>query len=65
MRGRRRRARHVDRKRLPSTRTCYLKASKTAGWQKFVNDSQLDASSVQSAELKPFFAKFEKSCARY
>jgi putative tricarboxylic transport membrane protein len=37
----------------------FLKASKTAGWQKFVNDSQLDGEFVKSAELKPFFAKFE------
>ena len=37
----------------------FLKASKTAGWQKFVNDSQLDGEFVKAAELKAFFAKFE------
>jgi tripartite-type tricarboxylate transporter receptor subunit TctC len=37
----------------------FLKASKTAGWQKFVNESQLDGEFVKAAELKAFLAKFE------
>jgi putative tricarboxylic transport membrane protein len=37
----------------------FLKASKTAAWQKFLNDSQLDGEFVKAAELKPFFTKFE------
>jgi putative tricarboxylic transport membrane protein len=37
----------------------FLKASKTVGWQKFVDDSQLDGEFVKAAELKPFFMKFE------
>jgi putative tricarboxylic transport membrane protein len=37
----------------------FLKASKTAGWRKFVNDSQLDDEFVKAAELKAFFTKFE------
>jgi putative tricarboxylic transport membrane protein len=37
----------------------FLKASKTAGWQKFLTDSQLDGEFVKTADLKPFLAKFE------
>jgi putative tricarboxylic transport membrane protein len=37
----------------------FLKASKTAGWQKFVDDSQLDGEFVKAADLKAFFTKFE------
>jgi tripartite-type tricarboxylate transporter receptor subunit TctC len=37
----------------------FLKASKTAGWQKFLADSQLDGEFVKAAELKAFLAKFE------
>jgi putative tricarboxylic transport membrane protein len=37
----------------------FLKASKTAAWQKFLNESQLDGEFVKAAELKPFFTKFE------
>ena len=37
----------------------FLKASKTAAWQKFLNESQLDGEFVKAAELKTFLAKFE------
>jgi putative tricarboxylic transport membrane protein len=37
----------------------FFKASKTAGWQKFLNDSQLDGEFVKAAELKAFLTKFE------
>src|SRR5215475_3800499 len=37
----------------------FLKASKTAAWQKFLAESQLDGEFVKSAELKPFLTKFE------
>ena len=37
----------------------FLKASKTAGWQKFLTDSQLDGEFVKAAELKAFLTKFE------
>jgi len=37
----------------------FLKASKTAAWQKFLSESQLDGEFVKSAELKPFLTKFE------
>src|SRR3954451_20451922 len=37
----------------------FLNASKTASWQKFVSDSQLDDDFVKAADLKPFFTKFE------
>jgi putative tricarboxylic transport membrane protein len=36
----------------------FLKASKTAGWQKFLTESQLDGEFVKSADLKPVLAKF-------
>jgi putative tricarboxylic transport membrane protein len=37
----------------------FLKTSKTAGWQKFIDDSQLDGEFVKAADLRPFFTKFE------
>jgi putative tricarboxylic transport membrane protein len=37
----------------------FLKASKTAAWQKFLSESQLDGEFVKAAELKPFLTKFE------
>jgi putative tricarboxylic transport membrane protein len=37
----------------------FLKASKTAAWQKFLNESQLDGEFVKAAELKAFLSKFE------
>jgi len=37
----------------------FLKASKTGGWQKFLNESQLDGEFVKAAELKAFLTKFE------
>jgi len=37
----------------------FLKASKTAAWQKFLTESQLDGEFVKAAELKPFLTKFE------
>jgi putative tricarboxylic transport membrane protein len=37
----------------------FLKATKSATWQKFLNDSQLDGEFVKSAELKAFLGKFE------
>jgi putative tricarboxylic transport membrane protein len=37
----------------------FLKATKSATWQKFLNDSQLDGEFVKSGELKTFLAKFE------
>jgi putative tricarboxylic transport membrane protein len=36
-----------------------LKVSKTAAWQKFINDSQLDGEFVKAAELKVFLNTFE------
>jgi len=37
----------------------FLKASKTAAWQKFLTESQLDGEFVKAAELRPFLTKFE------
>jgi putative tricarboxylic transport membrane protein len=37
----------------------FQKVSKTAAWQKFLTDSQLDGEFVKTAELKPFLASFE------
>jgi putative tricarboxylic transport membrane protein len=37
----------------------FLKATKSAMWQKFLSESQLDGEFVRSAELKTFLAKFE------
>ena len=37
----------------------FRKVSKTAQWQKFLNDSQLDGEFVAAAELKAFLGKFE------
>jgi putative tricarboxylic transport membrane protein len=37
----------------------FLKASKTAAWQRFLDDSQLDGEFVKAAELKAFLTKFE------
>jgi putative tricarboxylic transport membrane protein len=37
----------------------FLKATKSAMWQKFLSESQLDGEFVKSAELKTFLAKFE------
>jgi putative tricarboxylic transport membrane protein len=37
----------------------FLKVSKTAAWQKFIEDSQLDGEFVKSAELKTFLNTFE------
>jgi putative tricarboxylic transport membrane protein len=37
----------------------FLKASKTAAWQKFLNESQLDGEFVKAEELKAFLTKFE------
>ena len=37
----------------------FLKATKSAMWQKFLNDSQLDGEFVKSAELTAFLGKFE------
>jgi putative tricarboxylic transport membrane protein len=37
----------------------FLKATKSAMWQKFLNDSQLDGEFVKAAELKTFLAEFE------
>jgi putative tricarboxylic transport membrane protein len=37
----------------------FLKATKSATWQKFLTDSQLDGEFVKSAELKAFLGTFE------
>jgi putative tricarboxylic transport membrane protein len=37
----------------------FLKASKTAAWQKFLSESQLDGEFVKAEELKAFLTKFE------
>src|SRR5262249_12090541 len=44
---------------LPHYEDMFLKASKTAAWQRFLTDSQLDGEFVKAAELKAFLAKFE------
>ncbi len=42
----------------------FLKVSKTAGWQKFVDDSQLDGEFVKAAELKAFLVQVRGRAAR-
>ncbi|MCC6888026.1 MAG: tripartite tricarboxylate transporter substrate binding protein [Hyphomicrobiales bacterium] len=37
----------------------FLRASRTAGWKKFIEDSQLDGTFVGSAALRPFLVSFE------
>jgi putative tricarboxylic transport membrane protein len=37
----------------------FLKATKSATWQKFLSDSQLDGEFVKAAELTAFLGRFE------